>query len=580
MAQKQGQIYIRDFQDQFYIGQTADSSADNQYNRAAAHAAAACGIQVYGIAGIRGGTRWKKAAYASSKSPEDKALAEVGLSKTTYRTYDNLDVFQPLVEAFHTAGFYSNRSRTSVKTAAADTLDIAEISLIYGYLAAGRHLLNTDQGGKAGLRYHPEYTDWGKQLSRKLQADSGGAGRNLPTGLNLGKQVVAATTTNSGGNGENPAAAEIKLTDTSLNQLLENTKLPESVTRVIIAYIGNLVQQYVQQRVAEAYAALYSGARGIESNINSDELTEALNEQLQQINLAGIINGSKDNISFSGPAITRRISNLQTSEPQNLVQAIMKKYAGGKHVWRKRSVFERDLLEFLSSKRQSARITYDFDVDLRGGSFNWEPQLITSPLDAIMNNGSLVNVNSSRRKYSLVYGVCFAICHYIYKNKVEVWGPVLSIDGKGVAVRHLTSAMGGKRYSDELKSKIANLRPHWVMDSETTWDAYYDAAMALYHAATNSHQRVLNVRDYSFGGKTSNYYYFSNLDLNSGNIERFPYMGNLPHKQTAEWGSADDYHGNYYYKVSRGSIFDMIAAKNKEGSDYLKRKYNDLYALS
>ena len=57
MATKQGQIYIRDFQNSFYIGQTKDSSVENQYNRAAAHTAAACRVNIYGGKSEKGGAR-------------------------------------------------------------------------------------------------------------------------------------------------------------------------------------------------------------------------------------------------------------------------------------------------------------------------------------------------------------------------------------------------------------------------------------------------------------------------------------------------------------------------------------------
>lgn len=53
MAKTQGQIYVMEFADDntFYIGQTADSSVTNQYNRASGHAAAACGVNVYSHGG-------------------------------------------------------------------------------------------------------------------------------------------------------------------------------------------------------------------------------------------------------------------------------------------------------------------------------------------------------------------------------------------------------------------------------------------------------------------------------------------------------------------------------------------------
>ena len=60
----------------------------------------------------------------NSLYPEDAKIREVGLSKTKYHTYDNLEVFQPLVAAFHEAGFYSSRDQEAVNTAEYDTLDI------------------------------------------------------------------------------------------------------------------------------------------------------------------------------------------------------------------------------------------------------------------------------------------------------------------------------------------------------------------------------------------------------------------------------------------------------------------------
>ena len=45
---KQGQIYIIEFPDSIYVGQTDNANATDQYNRAAGHTAAACGVNVYG----------------------------------------------------------------------------------------------------------------------------------------------------------------------------------------------------------------------------------------------------------------------------------------------------------------------------------------------------------------------------------------------------------------------------------------------------------------------------------------------------------------------------------------------------
>ena len=53
-----GQIYIREFPDKsFYIGQTNTADAENQYNRTAAHTAAACRVNIYGGHSESGGTR-------------------------------------------------------------------------------------------------------------------------------------------------------------------------------------------------------------------------------------------------------------------------------------------------------------------------------------------------------------------------------------------------------------------------------------------------------------------------------------------------------------------------------------------
>ena len=47
-----------------------------------------------------------------------------------------------------------------------------------------------------------------------------------------------------------------------------------------------------------------------------------------------------------------------------------------------------------------------------------------------------IEENSDDMKRRMVYGVCFAICHYIYNNQIDVKGPVLTVDNQEVAVRH------------------------------------------------------------------------------------------------------------------------------------------------
>ena len=115
-----GQIYIRKFPHSFYIGQTDTADAENQYNRTAAHTAAACRVNIYGAEIIKD---------VESLSPEDKEIRNVGLKNTTYYTYD-INSFQSVVDEFTRAGFYSTREEQR-KITLKDKLDIAEISVIY-----------------------------------------------------------------------------------------------------------------------------------------------------------------------------------------------------------------------------------------------------------------------------------------------------------------------------------------------------------------------------------------------------------------------------------------------------------------
>ena len=121
--------------------------------------------------------------------------------------------------------------------------------------------------------------------------------------------------------------------------------------------------------MADAYAILYSSNRGIEVGIDTNSLTSELNDQLRNLDIAKIINNSGDNLKFTGQEISRQISELQTREPQNLVQAIVKKYYNGKHVWKTGDTFKKDLIKFLHEKGHKAQITYKFQIKLNGGSF-------------------------------------------------------------------------------------------------------------------------------------------------------------------------------------------------------------------
>lgn len=161
----------------------------------------------------------------------------------------------------------------------------------------------------------------------------------------------------------------VSLANNSLNNLLNNTSRPSEIETQILDYIKAVIYQYVQQKVADAYAALYSGSSGIEIGIDTDTLTEEVNNQLRHLNIVKIINNSGDNLKFNGQEISRQIKNLTTREPRNLVQAIVKKYYNGKHVWRTGDTFKKDLIKFLRGKGHKAQISYDPDIDLHGGSF-------------------------------------------------------------------------------------------------------------------------------------------------------------------------------------------------------------------
>lgn len=179
-------------------------------------------------------------------------------------------------------------------------------------------------------------------------------------GVNLGKNTVGKHKTND---------KLVLLTNNSLNNLLNNTSRSSEIEAQILDYIKAVIYQYVQQKVADAYAVLYSGSGGIEIGIDTDALTEELNEKLQQLDIAAIINNSGDNLKFNGQIISMQIKNLTTRKPQNLVQAIVKKYYNSKHVWRTGDTFKKDLIKFLREKGHKAQISYDFDIDLHGGSF-------------------------------------------------------------------------------------------------------------------------------------------------------------------------------------------------------------------
>ena len=571
MAKKQGQIYIRDFQKSFYIGQTKDSSVENQYNRAAAHTAAACRVNIYGGKSEKGGARWKKASFLNSPAPEDKRIRNVGLKNTTYYTYDNLGVFQPIVDAFHNAGFYSNRNPDGVNTSEYDTLDIAEISLIYWYLNEGKALLNRDQGGSAGLRYHPEKSNWGRALRNKLGV--GDLKYSSSGGINLGKNSV----------GKNESKKLITTEKNSLYNLLNSKDRPAEITAQSNDYIKAVVKQYVQQKVAEAYALAYIQR----TKIDLTKLNNILNESLAHNNdgsdfyIDDIINNSSDNLHFnkSKGHILREIKNLSISGLKNgadndsLIQVIQSKY--NKSFWRNTNTFKKDFIKFLHAKGQKVKISYDFEPNLNGGSFSWDKNQIKTAIgNVVKSKKDAPTENSDNMKRMMVYGICFAICYYIYKHTIDVQGPVLTVDGQEIAVRHPR----GDWYSDKLRAKVIGLMPNWITKNDAAWNGYYDAAMALYHSRKHSSQMRISKRDNS---KFTHRYYFSNLNLNGGfNPNDFAGLSGFKHLQIKKEGWASEYGGNYYYTVKSGSIFQKIDAKNRLGVEYIQQRYDYLYNLS
>ena len=154
-----GQIYIRKFpDDSFYVGQTNNADAENQYNRTAAHTAAACHVNIYKGQKKAGDARWKKADTTGPLDPEDQKIRDLGLKNINYDFYDiDSGNLTSLANEFTKAGFYSTR-KGQRKITRQDKLDIAEISFIYYYLNNNHKLLNRNQGGKHSLAFCPEKT--------------------------------------------------------------------------------------------------------------------------------------------------------------------------------------------------------------------------------------------------------------------------------------------------------------------------------------------------------------------------------------------------------------------------------------
>lgn len=567
-----GQIYIRKFPDEsFYVGQTNNADAENQYNRTAAHTAAACHVNIYKGQKKAGDARWKKADTTGPLDPEDQKIRDLGLKNIDYDFYDiDSGNLTSLVNEFTKAGFYSTR-KGQRKITRQDKLDIAEISFIYYYLNNNRELLNRNQGGKHNLTFCPEKTAWGKALCETLHAK--------------GKIEYSGKDVNLGINGE---TGQVSLEANSLHQLLDNKNgMPESMQNKIKEFIQAVANQYIYQyfpkQVASAFGKAYSGSKGTNIIIDSEMINEIIAEIADQnIILTTIkesLRTSGENLLYKGKKISRVITKVE-SKKDNLITAIQEHYKN-KTKWRSLKTFKNSLIKFLHSKDgvscyYTCKIYYD-------GYFTWDPNAISSAIDNAVNGTKNDSVDWEHRKYRMVYGVCFAICYYIYKHPTNVNGLVLTVDGQEVAVRHPRGSGRNDWYSTYLLTQISDDLPHWVKNN---WIHYYDAAMALYHETVHSSQMILHNRDSKDRNPSkTNRYYFSNLDLNRDFEGTIKQLAGSPHLQskTKERGANElqgEYKGNYYYYVSSGSIFELIDAKNKFGVDYIQRCYNDLYNLS
>ena len=566
-----GQIYIRKFpDDSFYVGQTNNADAENQYNRTAAHTAAACHVNIYKGQKKAGDARWKKADTTGPLDPEDQKIRDLGLKNINYDFYDiDSGNLTSLANEFTKAGFYSTR-KGQRKITRQDKLDIAEISFIYYYLNNNRKLLNRNQGGKHSLAFCPEKTAWGKALCETLHAK--------------GKIEYSGEDVNLGINGE---TGQVSLEANSLHQLLDKNGMPESMQNKIKEFIQAVANQYIHQyfpkQVANAFGKAYSGSKGTNIIIDSEMINEIIAEIADQnIILTTIkesLRTSGENLLYKGEKISRVITKVE-SKKDNLITAIQEYYKE-KTKWRSLKTFKNSLIKFLRSKDgiscyYTCKIYYD-------GYFTWDTNAINNAIDNAVKGIKNDSVDWEHRKYRMVYGVCFAICYYIYQHQTNVNGLVLTVDGQEVAVRHPRGSGRNDWYSTYLLTQISDDLPDWVKNN---WIHYYDAAMALYHETVHSSQMILHNRDSKDKNPSkTNRYYFSNLDLNRDFEGTLNQLAGSPHLQsktkTMEANELQgEYQGNYYYYVSSGSIFELIDAKNKFGVDYIQRCYNDLYNLS
>lgn len=570
-----GQIYIRKFPDEsFYIGQTSNADAENQYNRTAAHTAAACHVNIYKGQKKAGDARWKKADTTGPLDPEDQKIRDLGLKNIKYDFYDiDSGNLTSLANEFTKAGFYSTR-KGQRKITRQDKLDIAEISFIYYYLNNNHELLNRNQGGKHSLAFCPEKTAWGKALCETLHAK--------------GKIEYSGEDVNLGINGE---TGQVSLEANSLYQLLDNkNEMPESMQNKIKEFIQAVANQYIYQyfpkQVASALGKAYSGSKGTNIIINSEMINEIIAKIADQnIILTTIkesLRTSGENLSYKGDKISRVITKIESKEKGDLITAIQEHYKN-KTKWDSLKTFKNNLIKFLRSKK-GISCYYTCKIDYDNGYFTWkESNAISDAIDNAVNGTKNDSVDWEHRKYRMVYGVCFAICYYIYKNPTNVSGLVLTVDGQEVAVRHPRGSGRNDWYSTYLLTQISDDLPDWVKNN---WIHYYDAAMALYHETVHSSQMILHKRDSKDKDPSkTNRYYFSNLDLNRDFKNTIKQLAGFPHLQskTKERGANElqgEYKGNYYYYVSSGSIFELIDAKNNFGVDYIQRCYNDLYNLS
>ena len=569
MAKTQGQIYVMEFADDntFYIGQTADSSVTNQYNRASGHAAAACGVNVYSHEGaIAKGNMWRigSETTAASLSEEDKKIRDCGFQKLIYHTYDDVsNQFGGIYQMLESEGFTTNNLRRSDRK---NILDVAEISTIYYYQNAGRKILNKDQGGKAAFFYQPVYSQWGQKLvqSTRVVSTKGGLSSFIGTKENrfqLGHQVIDGDA------------------DSAMSQLIHLSRPNAQMEDNIEQFIRLLIDEYAQQQITKAIALAFAHG-GSDDSLDLQAIEAVVNANIEALDIQNIINNNSIMLSCSNSPYIRVSFKTQQD---SLIKRLTRHYSK-KNTFKTRKDFTDDLKKYLVSKRVfDYRMTYDFS----NCDFKWTGNALERVVNAAVSQ-STTNTNSVAVQEALVYGVCFAICFYIAHYPRQVRGAVLNIDGEPVAVR----VPKGDDYGTWLRNTLKGKIPNWLA-RENTWAEYYSAAMALYHnergevfiqgqnqTPEDKQRSGVFTRNYKKSGgnsRNANYYYFSNMDIR--NIGNFDNSGEF--HQTKAIADASTYGGNYYFFTrKKDSVFIEFRHRAHLGSRYISMVYQTLYNLS